>query len=39
MKLPQIAHVTILDTQTLKIEPRDKKECANITKAIYDAEL
>ncbi len=39
MKLPQIAHVTILDTQTLKIEPRDKKECGNITKAIYDAEL
>ncbi len=39
MKLPQIAHVTILDTQTLKIEPRDKKECASITKAIYDAEL
>lgn len=39
MKLPQIAHVTILDTQTLKIEPWDKKECANITKAIYDTEL
>lgn len=39
MKLPQVAHVTILDTQTLKIEPRDKKECANITKAIYDTQL
>ena len=39
MKIPQIAHVTILDTQTLKIEPRDKKECWAITKAIYDAEL
>lgn len=39
MKLPQIAHVTTLDTQTIKIEPRDKKECGNISKAIYDAEL
>jgi len=39
MKIPQIAHVTILDTQTLKIEPWDKKECWAITKAIYDAEL
>lgn len=39
MKLPQIAHITILDNQTLKIEPWDKKECASITKAIYDAEL
>lgn len=39
MKLPQIAHVTILDAQTIKIEPRDKKETWNIAKAIYDAEL
>ena len=39
MKIPQISHVTILDTQTLKIEPWDKKECAAISKAIYDAEL
>lgn len=39
MKVPQIAHVTILDTQTLKIEPRDKKECGAISKAIFDAEL
>jgi ribosome recycling factor len=39
MKIPQVAHITILDTQTLKIEPWDKKECASITKAIYDAEL
>jgi len=39
MKIPQVAHITILDSQTLKIEPWDKKECANITKAIYDAEL
>ncbi len=39
MKVPQIAHVTILDTQTLKIEPWDKKECGAIAKAIFDAEL
>lgn len=39
MKLPQVAHITILDPHTLKIEPWDKKECGNITKAIYDAEL
>ncbi len=39
MKIPQIAHITILDPQTLKIEPRDKKETKNIEKAIYDAEL
>jgi ribosome recycling factor len=39
MKVPQIAHVTILDPQTLKIEPRDKKECGAIAKAIFDAEL
>ena len=39
MKIPQIAHITILDPQTLKIEPWDKKENKNIEKAIYDAEL
>ncbi len=39
MKIPQVAHITILDPQTLKIEPRDKKETKNIEKAIYDAEL
>ena len=39
MKIPQVAHITILDAQTLKIEPRDKKETKNIEKAIYDAEL
>ena len=39
MKVPQIAHVTILDPQTLKIEPRDKKECGAIAKAIFDADL
>ena len=39
MKIPQVAHITILDPQTLKIEPRDKKETKNIEKAIYEAEL
>jgi len=39
MKIPQIAHITVLDPQTLKIEPWDKKECKNIEKAIYDAKL
>jgi ribosome recycling factor len=39
MKISQIAHITILDPQTLKIEPWDKKETKNIEKAIYDAAL
>jgi len=39
MKIPQMAHVAVLDAQTLKVEPWDKKECKNIEKAIYDAEL
>ena len=37
MKVPQIAHVTIMDAQTIKIEPRDKNELKHIEKAIYDA--
>lgn len=37
LKVPQIGHVTVLDGQTLKIEPRDKKELKNIEKAIYDS--
>ena len=39
MKVPQIAHVSIMDSQTIKIEPWDKKECKNIEKAVYNAEL
>ncbi len=39
MKIPQVSHVTILDAQTLKIEPWDKKESKNIEKAIYEAEI
>ena len=37
MKIPQVAHVTIMDAQTIKIEPRDKNELKHIEKAIYDA--
>lgn len=37
MKIPQIWHVTVMDWQTLKIEPRDKNETKHIEKAIYDA--
>lgn len=37
MKIPQIWHVTVMDGQTIKIEPRDKNEIKHIEKAIYDA--
>ncbi len=37
LKVPQVGHVTVLDGQTLKIEPRDKHELKNIEKAIYDS--
>lgn len=37
MKLPQVAHVTIMDTQTIKIEPRDKNQLKHVEKSIYDA--
>lgn len=39
MKVPQIAHVTLMDAQTIKIEPRDKNEVKHIEKAIYDANI
>ncbi len=39
MKVSQIAHVTIMDAQTIKIEPRDKNELKNIEKSIYDANI
>lgn len=39
LKIPQVGHVTVLDGQTLKIEPRDKHELKNIEKAIYDANV
>ena len=37
LKVPQVGHVTVMDGQTLKIEPRDKNELKHIEKAIYDA--
>ncbi len=39
MKIPQIAHVTLMDAQTIKIEPRDKNELKHVEKAIYDANV
>jgi ribosome recycling factor len=39
MKIPQIAHVTLMDGQTIKIEPRDKNEVKHVEKAIYDANV
>lgn len=36
-KIPQLAHITIMDAQTIKIEPRDKNETKHIEKAIYDS--
>lgn len=37
MKVPQVAHVTLMDAQTIKIEPRDKNELKHVEKAIYDS--
>ena len=39
MKIPQIAHVTLMDGQTIKIEPWDKNEIKHVEKAIYDADI
>jgi len=39
MKVPQIAHVTMMDATTIKIEPRDKNELKHVEKAIYDANV
>jgi ribosome recycling factor len=39
VKISSVAHVTILDNQTLKVEPRDKKESKHIAAGIYDANL
>lgn len=38
MKIPQIGHITLMDAQTIKIEPRDKSTLKHIEKAIYDAD-
>jgi ribosome recycling factor len=39
IKIPQIAHVTLMDGQTIKIEPWDKNEVKHVEKAIYDANV
>jgi len=39
MKIPQVAHVTLMDAQTIKIEPRDKNELKHVEKAIYDSNI
>lgn len=39
MKIPQIAHVTLMDGQTIKVEPWDKNETKHVEKAIYDANV
>ena len=38
-KLNQIANISTMDAQTIKIEPRDKAVLKDIEKAIYDANL
>jgi len=39
MKLSQMGHVSVLDSQTLKIECWDKAELKAVEKAIYDANI
>jgi len=39
MKIPQMWHISVLDSKTLKVESRDKKQLKHIEKAIYDSEL
>jgi ribosome recycling factor len=39
MKLNQLGHVSVLDSQTLKVECRDKWEMKSVEKAIYDANI
>lgn len=38
-KMNQVANITTLDPQTIKIEPWDKSTLADIEKAIYDSNL
>ena len=38
-KMNQVANITTMDPQTLKIEPWDKAVLSDIEKAIYDAKL
>ena len=39
MKIPTLGHVTLMDAQTIKIEPRDKTNLKHIEKSIYDADI
>ncbi|NOZ43877.1 MAG: ribosome-recycling factor [bacterium] len=39
VKINAIAHISVMDSQTIKVEPWDKKENKHITAAIYDANL
>lgn len=39
VKINAIAHVSILDSKTIRVEPWDKKEAKHITAAIYDADI
>ncbi len=39
MKLNTLAHITVMDTTTLKIEPWDKASAKGIGNAIYEADL
>ncbi len=38
-KLNQVASITTIDSQTLKIEPWDKSILKDVEKAIYDADI
>lgn len=38
-KLNQVGNISIMDSQTLRIEPRDKKALSDIEKAIYESGL
>lgn len=38
-KMNQVWNISMIDPQTLKVEPWDKKVLADIEKAIYDADL
>lgn len=39
MKLNSLAHITVMDNTTLKIEPWDKSSSKGIEKALYEANL
>jgi ribosome recycling factor len=38
-KLNQVANITIIDAQTMRIEPWDKKTLRDIESAIYESQL